>query len=62
MAGLFFMVPGLVLLVADPRIGTTVLLLSQASLTGYVCAKLAYPELSAEEINAPERPLSLFGK
>lgn len=63
MAGLFFMVPGLVLLLADARIGTTgTLLLSQLNLTGYVCAKLAYPELSVEEIYAPEKPLSLFGK
>lgn len=32
------------------------------TLTGYLCRKLAYPELSDEEASAPEPPLSLFHK
>jgi len=30
--------------------------------TGYLCRKLAYPELSDEDASAPEPPLSLFPK
>ena len=32
------------------------------TITGYLCRKLAHPELSDEEASAPEPPLSLFPK
>ncbi len=31
-------------------------------ITGYICRKLAYPEMTDEEAFAPEAPLSLFPK
>ena len=33
-----------------------------AGLVGFVCRKLAYPEFTQDELNAPEPPLSLFPK
>jgi hypothetical protein len=33
-----------------------------AGIVGFVCRKLAYPEFTQDELNAPEPPLSLFAK
>jgi hypothetical protein len=33
-----------------------------AGIVGFVCRKLAYPEFTQDELNAPEPSLSLFAK
>jgi len=49
---------------ADGHVGRAgiALLSFLSTLTGYLCRKLAYPELSDEEASAPAPPLSLFPK
>jgi hypothetical protein len=55
---------GAVLLVAIPSVSSRAssLVICSASIIGFACRKLAYPELTQEELYAPEPPLTLFSK
>jgi hypothetical protein len=63
-ASLSFILLGAVLLVAIPSVSSRAssLVICSASIIGFACRKLAYPELTQEELYAPEPPLTLFSK
>jgi hypothetical protein len=62
-AGLLFAVPGAFLLFTSAQFFSAGgVLIGLASLTGYVCRRLAFPELTDEQAYAPEPPPSLFPK
>lgn len=65
LAGLSIVIVALALsYFADPRVQrlSLALMVFLPNITGYLCRKLAYPELADEEATAPEPPLSLFPK
>ena len=63
-AGISFVIPSILLMFfANRPVGSLIgLFVTSLSVAGYVCRKLAYPEMSDEEATAPEPPLSLFSK
>jgi len=65
LSGLVFFIPAayFYLLSNNPRswsIGA--LLITQASLTGYVCRRIAFPQLTDEQFSTSQPPPSLFPK
>jgi hypothetical protein len=64
LAGLLFVIPGglLIFFSSSPSLSGPAFLVPWMTFGGYLCRKLAYPELSDEEASAPEPPLSLFPK
>ena len=65
LAGLVFLIPALYFyfLSNNPRSWTIgALLITQTSLTGYVCRRLAYHQLTDEQFSTPQPPPSLFPK
>jgi len=65
LAGLSIVAPFLALfLLAAPRTRLPVfnLVCVMPVITGYLCRKMTYPELTDEEATAPEPPLSFFPK
>jgi|SRR5271154_3490954 len=63
-AGFSFLIPAILLVCLASRSadGLAGLLGMPTLWMGYLCRKLVYPEMSDEEANAPEPPLSLFHK
>lgn len=63
-AGLPFIISGLVFFLGDTTRswGISTLLVTQGSLVGYLCRRLAYPEITDQQAAALEPPLSLFSK
>jgi hypothetical protein len=62
-AGLLFAVPAALLMFTSGQFfSASGLLLCMMVLTGPVCRRLAFPELTDEQAYAPEPPLSLFPK
>jgi hypothetical protein len=60
-AGLLFAVPGVFLLFTNAQFFSVGgVLIGLVSLTGYICRRLAFPELTDEQASAPEPPPSLF--
>ena len=64
MAGISFIIPSaLLMFVANRPLGSLVgLFIMSLTLAGILSRKLAYPEMSDEELTAPEPPLSLLPK
>jgi hypothetical protein len=64
LGALSFIVPGLAIffMVRGPLMYAGTSLITVSSLAGYVCRKLAYPELTDEEAMAPPPPPSIFSK
>ncbi|MGC2333710.1 MAG: hypothetical protein WA581_19820 [Candidatus Acidiferrales bacterium] len=62
LAGLSIAAPlvALFLFIAPPRSGVFDLVCMVPVITGFLCRKMAYPQLTEEEATAPEPPLSLF--
>jgi uncharacterized membrane protein len=62
-AGLLFGVPAAFLMLTSARFFSVGgLLICLMSFTGYICRRLAFPELTDEQAYAPEPPPSLFPK
>jgi hypothetical protein len=61
---LSFMALGTILLLTIPRVssGACILVVCSANTIGLACGKLAYPELTQEQLYAPDPPLILFPK
>ena len=64
LAGLVFVIPAVYFYLSNnPRswsIGA--ILITQSSLTGYVCRRIAFPRLTDEQFSTPQPPPSLFPK
>jgi hypothetical protein len=62
MAGFSYLIPAVLLacLASRPVMNVGYFLIAPISMVGYLCRKMAYPEMSEEEANAPEPPLSMF--
>ncbi len=61
LAGLLFTVPGFVLMSSLTHLWPLgMMFISWGSITSYITRKLAYPNLTPEQIYAPEPPLTLF--
>ena len=63
-ASVSFIALGTMLLLTIPKVssGACLLVILSANPIGYACGKLAYPELTQEQLYGPEPPLSLFPK
>ena len=61
---LSFMALGTILLLTIPRVssGACTLVICSANTIGFACGKLAYPELTQEQLYALDPPLTLFPK
>ena len=63
MAGISYLLPAILLFCLATRAAYLPgLLVMPMTMAGYLCRRFAYPEMSEEEANAPEPPLTLFPK
>jgi len=60
-AGLPLIILALIAWAADPNLWHAAMLLATSStMAGFLCRRLAYPEVTDDEATAPDPPLSLF--
>jgi len=55
---------GTIVLITIPKLssGAWILIVGSSNLIGFVCGRLAYPDLTQEQLHSPEPPLTLFPK